>query len=413
MRREKATVRALRRVNRSAVLWPLFLEGPLTRVVLARLTGLSSGTITNVTGALLEEGLIVEVGLEESDGGRPRVLLQVNPEFGATVGVEVGETGIRVEGFDLRMRVAGAADVSLHPMQHDASVTIKEIARAIEKLQAQFSAEGRRLLGVGIAVPGIVDHRDGDGRVHAPNIGWRDVPLEKLVQERVGVPVFTENGAKALGQAEMWLGAGRGARHSVVTLWGTGVGAAIFTNGTLYRGATSSAGEWGHTSINVGGKRCRCGGAGCLEGYIGAGALLEEWRKADPTVAPPADPDAEDWADSLLAASSSNEAAAAVLERAATYFGAAAANLANLFNPERIIIGGWLGCKLGPALLSRIRRAVTDQALEYTASQVTIEVGRLGTEAVALGASTLVVDDLLSNGGVPAAGRHERRVRLA
>src|ERR1019366_8236865 len=141
----------------------------------------------------------------------------------------------------------------------------EEIARAIEKLQAQFSAEGRRLLGVGIAVPGIVDDRDGDGRVHAPNIGWRDVPLEKLVQERVGVPVFTENGAKALGQAEMWLGAGRGARHSVVTLWGTGVGAAIFTNGTLYRGATSSAGEWGHTSINVGGKRCRCGGAGCLE----------------------------------------------------------------------------------------------------------------------------------------------------
>jgi predicted NBD/HSP70 family sugar kinase len=406
-------VRDLRRVNRSAVLWPLFLEGPLTRVVLARLTGLSSGTVTNVTAALLEEGLIAEVGLEESDGGRPRVLLQVNPEFGATVGVEIGETGIRVEAFDLRMRVAGAADVGLHPMHHDASVTIEQIGRAVEKLQVQFTAEGRRLLGVGIAVPGIVDHRDGDGRVHAPNIGWRDVPLERLVQEQVGVPVFAENGAKALGQAEMWLGAGRGAQHSVVTLWGTGVGAAIFTNGTLYRGATSSAGEWGHTSIAVGGKRCRCGGAGCLEAYIGAGGLLEEWCSADPAVAPPEDPDAEDWADSLLEASSSNEAAAAVLERAATYFGVAAANLANLFNPERIIIGGWLGCKFGPALLGRIRRAVTDQALEYTASQVTIEVARLGTEAVALGASTLVVDDLLSNGGVPAAGRNERRVRLA
>ena len=393
------------------MLWPLFLEGPLNRVLLARMTGLSSGTITNVVAALLEEGLVAEVGLEESDGGRPRVLLQVNPEFGATVGVEVGETGIRVEGFDMRMRVAGVADVDLHPMLHDAPTTIEQIARAVEKLQAQFEAEGRRLLGVGIAVPGIVDHREGEGRVHAPNIGWRDVPLEALVREQVGVPVFAENGAKALGQAEMWLGAGRGARHAVVTLWGTGVGAAIFTNGTIYRGAASSAGEWGHTSVVVGGKACRCGGSGCLEAYIGAVAMLQDWTRADPSVEPPADPDAEDWADRLLEAAG-GAAAAGVLERAATYFGVGAANLANLFNPERIIIGGWLGCKFGPLLLDRIRKTVAEQALEYTANRVAIEVGQLGPEAIALGASTLVVDALLSNGGVPPLGRREGAARL-
>ena len=247
--RSKATVRDLRRVNRGAVLRPLFLEGPLNRVALAELTGLSSGSVTNVTAALLEEGLIAEVGLEESDGGRPRVLLQVNPDFGAVIGVEVGETRIRVEAFDMRMRVTGAADVALHPKHHEAVVVIDEIVVAIEKLQAQFAAEGRRLLGVGIAVPGIVAEREGGGRVHAPNIGWRDVPLEEMVSEQARVPVFADNGAKALGQAEMWLGAGRGANHAIVALWGTGVGAAIFTNGTLYRGASSSAGEWGHTSI--------------------------------------------------------------------------------------------------------------------------------------------------------------------
>ena len=152
-------MRDLRQVNRSAVLRPLFLQGPLNRVALGRLTGLSSGSVTNVTAALLDEGLITEVGLEESDGGRPRVLLQVNPEFGAVIGVEVGETRIRVEGFDLRMRVAGVADVGLHPQHHPAQVAIEQIVQAVEKLKAQFSAEGRRLLGVGIAVPGIVDHR--------------------------------------------------------------------------------------------------------------------------------------------------------------------------------------------------------------------------------------------------------------
>jgi predicted NBD/HSP70 family sugar kinase len=399
--RTKATVRDLRQVNRSAVLRPLFLEGPLNRVALSRLTGLSSGSVTNVTAALLEEGLIAEVGLEESDGGRPRVLLQVNPEFGAVIGVEVGETAIRVEGFDLRMRVAGVADVDLHPQHYPPNATVDGIALAVARLKSQFSAEGRRLLGVGAAVPGMVEHQGGGARVHAPNIGWDDVPLERLLKGALGVPVFVENGAKTLGQAEMWLGAGRGARHAVVALWGTGVGAAIFTNGTIYRGAASSAGEWGHTCVAVGGKGCRCGASGCLEAYIGARPLLEDWLQSDPAAEPPTDPDSELWADLLLSRAKTSAPAAGVLDRAATLFGVGVANLANLFNPERVIIGGWLGLKLGPALLPAIRKVLDSQALNYTAKCVTVEVGRLGSEAVALGASTLVADELISNGGVP------------
>jgi predicted NBD/HSP70 family sugar kinase len=380
------------------VLRLLFFEGPLSRVALARLTGLSSGSVTNVTAELLEEGLILEAGLEESDGGRPSVLLQVNPDFGAIVGVDVGETGIKVEGFDLQMRVIGTADVRLHPQHHPAEVVVEQIITAVEQLQAQFARERRRLLGVGIAVPGIVE-RAGGARVHAPSIGWHEVPLERLIRERVGIPVRVDNGAKSLGQAEAWLGAGRGARHAVVTLWGTGVGAAIFADGVLYRGAASSAGEWGHTSIVVDGAACRCGGRGCVEAYIGAGALLERWRKVDRKAPAPSDPDAEEWVEQLLADATGRRAAADVLEHAATYFGVAAANLANLFNPELIVVGGWLGLKLGPALLPRIREVIAEQALDYPASRLVIELGRLGPDAVALGASTLVIEELLASGG--------------
>ena len=394
----RATVRDLRRVNRSAVLRLLLFDGPASRVSLARLTGLSSGSITNVTAELLEEGLILEAGSEESDGGRPSVLLQVNANFGAIVGVDVGETGIKVEAFDLHMRVIGTADVRLHPQHHATEVVVEQIVRAVEQLQAQFTRESRRLLGVGIAVPGIVE-RAGEVRVHAPNLGWHGVPLESLVRGRVGIPVRVDNGAKSLGQAEMWLGAGHGVRHAVVTLWGTGVGAAIFADGMLYRGAASSAGEWGHASIVVGGAACRCGAHGCLEAYIGAGPLLARWRQVDRMAPAPSDPDAEEWVEQLLAAASTRRPATEVLEQAATYFGVAAANLANLFNPELIVVGGWLGLKLGPTLLPRIREVVAEQALDYPASQVTVELGRLGPEAVALGASTLVVEELLAAGG--------------
>ncbi|MGH2886501.1 MAG: ROK family transcriptional regulator, partial [Solirubrobacteraceae bacterium] len=339
--RAKATVRDLRRVNRTLVLRRLFLGGPLNRVVLARLTGLSAGSVTNVTAELLEEGLIREVGFEESDGGRPRVQLEINPDFGAVIGIDVGETGILVEAFDLSMRELASAATPLHPQHHDSSSVIEHIADAVNGLKTTLEAEGRHLLGVGIALPGVVEH-DGETRVFAPNIGWSDVRVESLLQQRVDLPVRAENGAKTLGQAEMWLGAGRGAEHVVVTLWGTGVGAAIFTGGTLYRGAASSAGEWGHASIVAGGKACRCGAKGCLEAYIGAGPLLAAWAELEPA-AKNKDPDSEAWIEDLLASANTSTAARTLLDETAVYFGTAAANLANLFNPERIIVGGWLG----------------------------------------------------------------------
>lgn len=401
--RTRATVRDLRRVNRTAILRRLYLGGPLNRVVLAQLTGLSAGSVTNVTAELLEEGLIREVGFEESDGGRPRVLLEVNPDFGAVIGIDVGETGILVEAFDLAMNELAAAATPLHPQHHDAASVIEHIADAVNGLKAKLEAEGRPLLGVGVALPGVVEHL-GETRVHAPNIGWEDVRIERLLQERVELPVRAENGAKTLGQAEMWLGAGRGAEHAIVTLWGTGVGAAIFTDGALYRGAASSAGEWGHVCIVAGGKECRCGARGCLEAYIGAGPLLAEWAERDPEARRDMDPDSEAWIDGLLARADTSAAARAVLDQTAVYFGIAAANLANLFNPERIIVGGWLGLRLGPTLLPRMREVLGEQALDYAADRVTLELGRLGTDAVALGASTLIVEEILASGGRPPAG---------
>jgi predicted NBD/HSP70 family sugar kinase len=233
--------------------------------------------------------------------------------------------------------------------------------------------------------------------VHAPSVGWRGVPLGALFRERIDLPLYVENGAKTLARGEMWLGAGRGFRHAVVTLWGTGVGAAVFADGAPYQGASSSATEWGHTNVAVGGERCRCGAAGCLEAYVGATALLREWERLDRSVRLPDELDQAEWIARLLA--SRSRPAAAVLDRAATLVGTAAANLVNLFNPELIVIGGWVGLRLGPRLLPAIRSVIEAQALGYSAARVSVELGRLGEDAVALGASTLVLEQLLADGG--------------
>lgn len=399
-RATRATVRDLRLVNRTAVLRPLFLDGPLNRIVLAERTGLSSASVTNVVADLIAEQLVIEAGTEESDGGRPRVLLRVNPDFAVVIGVDVGETGIRVEGFDLSMKELAGSTVDVHPQRDDAGTVVEGIADAVNDLKRGFERDGRRILGVGVGVPGVVEHAASEVRVHAPGIGWEAVPLARLLSERIDLPLLVENGAKTLGQAEMWLGAGRDARDAVITLWGTGVGAAVFVDGAIFRGFASSAGEWGHTCVVVGGSACRCGASGCLEAYIGAQRLLRDWAENDSGIALDRDLDQEDWLDRLIASAPTEPAAAALLERTAVYFGTAAANLVNLFNPEKIIVGGWVGSKLAPVLMPKIRSVLSAQALDYAATRVTVEVGELGTDAVALGASTLIVEELLSAGGV-------------
>src|SRR4051812_19417500 len=175
----RATVQDLRRVNRAAVLRPLFFEGPQNRVGLARRTGLSSASVTNVVGALVGEGLVVEAGTEGSDGGRPRILLRVNPQFGAVVGVDVGETGLRVEAFDLAMNELAGAHVGVVPPGHDPREIVASAAAAVGRLRGRLERDGRRILGVGVAVPGAVE-QDADLHVHAPSVGWKAIPLGAL-----------------------------------------------------------------------------------------------------------------------------------------------------------------------------------------------------------------------------------------
>jgi predicted NBD/HSP70 family sugar kinase len=374
--RADTTVSDLRRRNRAAVLRPLLLEGPQTRAGLARRTGLSSASMTNVVSALLDEGLVHESGTAAPAGGRPGVLLHADPQFGVVLGVDVGETGLRVAAFDLARAELAAEHVPVDPLQLAPAEVADAAAGAVDRVRSRLP--GRRVLGVGVGVPGAVEH-DPEGHVHAPSVGWAAEPLGALFQERIDLPVELDNGAKTLGRAEMWLGAGRGHRHAVVTLWATGVGAAIFVDGALYEGAASSAGEWGHTNLVPGGARCRCGARGCLEAYIGAGALVASAAAQREAVQLLDDPE--------------------LLEGAALHFGTAAADLVNLFNPELIVVGGWVGRLLGPRLLPRIRATIDHQALDYSAARVAVEVGMLGDEAVALGASMLVLERLIESGG--------------
>lgn len=408
------TVRDLRRSNRSRALWQVFLGGPMTRQEIGVLAGLSPATVSNLVADLMSDGAIAEVGVEDSNGGRPRGLLQVNPEYGYVIGVDVGETEFLVELFDLglgmRARHLSATDMAVL----DPTDAVTHVAKGIRSVIAQAGVDGRAILGVGVAVPGLVEHTE-HAVVHGQSVGWEAVPVESMLRDMIDLPVLVDNGAKTLGQAEKWFGAARGTDNAIIVLLGMGLGTCIISNGEVYRGATSSAGEWGHTSVVVGGRRCRCGANGCLEAYVGAAAIAARYAElAGGNPATGGSPatgagSLEGTVAAIIESRQRNPAAAQVLDEVVTYLGAGIANLVNLFNPERVVVGGWLGRALSDALLPGIWQAAGACALRLPFSGVQIMKAELGQDAVALGGATLPIARLLNAGATAPPARPDRR----
>ncbi|CAL9349368.1 hypothetical protein SUDANB58_00430 [Streptomyces sp. enrichment culture] len=409
------TVRDLRRENRTAVLQRLYFDGPLSRFSLGPATGLSSGSVSNVVSELVAEGLVEEAGSVDSAGGRPRTLLRVSAHSGYMIGIDVGETRVRIELFDLALTELARVERPLETRgprrvdRYDVDVVVAHLREGVPQVLERAGIAVDRLLGVGIGVPGIVAGTAEDGAVvHGQTIGWDAVPLERMLRESrllpESVPYYIDNGAKTLGQAEMWFGAGRGARSAVVVLFGSGVGACVVTDDVR----PGRAVEWGHLTVRVRGRRCRCGARGCLEAYAGAEALLQRWAEAGGR--PPAGVDEETALTAMLAAAypapdgtgacpEPDATALAVLEETAEYLGAGFSDLINLFQPERILVGGWAGLQLGRRFLDSVTAHARSYSLAYPAARVRIELGMLGPDAVTVGAAILPLADFFARGG--------------
>lgn len=401
-------VRDVRRSNTSLLLRHLYFNPRVSRLELSRATGLSAASVSSVVAELIDAGVVVESGAVESEGGRPRILLEVAADRFQVIGVDVGETRVRVERLDLALTELARAEIPMTPGHYQPKEVIAGIAAGLGIVGVPEPGSGAELLGVGIGVPGIVVGPP-ESVVHCQTIGWDAVPLEALLREVTDLPLFIDNGANTLGQAEMWFGAGRGASDTLFLLIGSGIGASVMVDGVAYRGSSTSAGEWGHVTTAIGGRQCRCGARGCLEAYIGAESVIARYGEAVDDASDLADAaDEESALLRILAAAGQHpsspqaSAARAVLDETALHLGVSIGNLINLFNPERIIIGGWAGLLMSHELLPRVQEVAREHALRYPFSMATIELGQLGSDAVARGAATLPVARFLNTARLPS-----------
>jgi glucokinase-like ROK family protein len=402
----KRSTRDIRRSNQLSVLQCVYAAGSITRQQIAEETGLSTATVANVVSDLLSYGLVIESGYEGSQGGRPRAILTAHITNGFFVGVDVAETYIHFDLFDLGLNLRHATQHDLHTEENRPTQIASHIKTGLDDLLEQARAPREKVLGVGVSMPGPVEQRSGVS-IFAPNWGWHDVPLLKLLQELIDLPIYLDNPLKALAIAELWFGAGRGIDNLVAVNLGTGIGAGVVVDGVLYRGSSNCAGEWGHTNIAIDGRECRCGSRGCVEAYAGAPGIVQMIREVAPQSQLLHHDDQTATIAALAAALREDDLVARqVLREIVRYLGPGIANLINMYNPQVVVIGGWVSSQLGPYLLRELNQVVPRYALKRALEATTIQLCYLLHNPVSTGAATFALEGFLRSAerGMATAG---------
>jgi predicted NBD/HSP70 family sugar kinase len=394
---QETTTRDLRKHNRSRVLRAIVRDGETTRGQLASSIGLSLATVTNVVGDLTNEGLVQETGMLPSEGGRPTVTLSARAEGAYFIGADVGEHGVTVELFDLALEPVVSVFHDLASHSNTPADISDALAAAIDEVIEKAGVD--TIYGVGLGVPGIVEatgdplHPESSREItiYAQSLNWPATRLD-AIYGRTDLPIFADNGAKTLATAESWFGAARDINDGLVALLGRGVGLGIVSGGRVLRGAASSAGEWGHTKISIGGPICNCGSRGCLEAYVGGAGIARRWREAGAT---PSVNEERALGELLECARAGDIVATRVLDETIEILGLGLSNLVNLFNPERIVLGGWAGLALAEDMFSQISAATRQTSLDRPGGQFDLVPAKLGRDAIALGAALLAVESLI------------------
>jgi N-acetylglucosamine repressor len=386
--------------NRSLIFEHVRSSGGISRAELARRTGLTPSTVTNIVKELIQLGLIRENGFLPSSGGRRPARLQINAQWGFLVGVYLGRSFISARLTDLNLGTVASRRTESSSLSEPVEVTVPALLTMIRELISDADVPQDRIIGIGICAPGPLDPREGVFTT-VPNFpGWNDVPLARIVEEETGVRTILDNDATACALAEQWFGIAQDMNTFVYILADSGVGGGIVIDGELYHGQHDIGGEIGHTTVDLHGERCGCGNVGCLELYSAPQAIAAEVRK---TVQGGRQSLVELWGgedlDALTfemivrAARQGDAVALEAIQGMSQALAVGVINLMHSLDPEAILIGGQAGVT-DEIVLDSIEAVVRDRCLSKESSEISILASQLGTEAPIVGALSLVLREV-------------------
>jgi predicted NBD/HSP70 family sugar kinase len=393
---------SLRELNRLRVLETVRERGSVSRAEISRQTGLARSTVSSLVSDLHGAGLVVEStnGRDSatSRGGRPPVLLTLNPGAGAVLGIHFDHRFVRVALAELDHRIVAEAGQDLD-VDHDAAACMDVATALANDVIKRSGVDRARVLGAGVAVSGPIDQETGTLGSTTIMPGWVGLDVAGELEGRLDLPVHIDNDANLGALAESVLGAGKDTSEMIYLMLSSGIGSGLVIGGRLHRGARGTAGEIGHVLVDEHGPICRCGNRGCLETYAGANAVLDLLR--------PSHGDDLTIEDMVALARDGDPACQRVIADVARIVGSVVAALCNQLNPERVVVGGKL-VDADELLLGPMREAVRRYAIPAATDAVQVVRGTLGERAELLGALILVIgksDRAFSGRARAAVGR--------
>jgi N-acetylglucosamine repressor len=390
-KRKAGNSKFLKTYNQTGILDLIRIHKEISRTELSGMTGLSPTATGMIVSNLIEKGYIRERGTGESKGGRKPVLVELKPRSYYSIGIDMDTNYMRAILVDITGHVVYEKLMNME-FPADFERTAAYVEKTVLDIMREFSVDSGMLLGVGISVPGLVDSGTHE-IVLAPNLGWKNADMKSKLAKLSHIPVYVENEAMASAICENWIGACRDVENFVCINVKSGIGAGIFTGGKLYRGASGSAGEIGHITVDENGPLCGCGNYGCLETMASTTRIVEKAKKLvrQGTVSTLNEfRDVEKISiDCIIeAARSGDETARNVLIESARYLGIAISILVNTLNTSKIVIGKEF-VKYADIVMDHIKGIVNCKALKYPASRVEIAASEIGEKAPALGAAMI------------------------
>ncbi|MET9220075.1 ROK family transcriptional regulator [Streptomyces sp. NPDC088197] len=384
---------SLHRANLERVVRAVRLAGSLTQAEIARSTGLSAATVSNIVRELRDNGTVQVTST--SSGGRRARSVALSGDAGIVVGVDFGHSHLRVAVGNLAHQVLAEQS---EPIDVDASASqgFDRAEQLVARLVESTGINPDKVLGVGLGVPGPIDVESGTLGSTAILPGWSGINPRQELTDRLGVPVQVDNDANLGALGELVWGGGRGVKDLAYIKVASGVGAGLVIDGRIYRGPGGTAGEIGHITLDESGPVCRCGNRGCLETFTAARYVLELLRGShgDGLTVPKM----------VQLAREGDPGCRRVIGDVGRHIGMGVASLCNLLNPSRVVLGGDLA-EAGELVLGPIRESVSRYAIPSAAQRLSVVPGSLGARAEVLGALALVLsemgDSTLLDGNTP------------
>ena len=379
----------MKNTNMRLILKKIHQHGSVSRVQIAKETGLTAATVTNLTGELISLGIVVEAEAGASSGGRKPIMLKLNSDdYGiCCVYISPDYVEFAITDFGANKLYYNSLPVSTHSAPEE---IVKVIA---EEYHNVLSCVNRKIAAVGVGLHGIVDNGEGVS-VFAPNLEWRNIPIADMLRQYIDVPVFVDNDVKLMAKGEMWYGAAQGVSDFVYLYVGDGIGGAIVINGKVYRGADNGSGEIGHCTVDAGGEMCSCGNRGCLQTKASKRAMMSAVRRLSGDSI---------WGDAIAdcntlaeACNKGNPLAVAVMEDEAKYLAVGVSTLINLFNPGLVIIDSDIS-GFEEAVMDRLRGEISGRRMKFFDNICDICYSHLGDSAVIKGATAMVLNHIFQS----------------